>query len=156
MLLALLQISWLLWSSCPLVGWLTPQMLIISFDLRVRETGIHPSQRAVCPLLDSLAYILTSLCLLDKPFAAVFRGSICCVDWCRELLRKISPELKRIFVRFRLETGHHQIHCKLPKASRRFLNIVQTLESEDSNTMAGNRSRHAPLAWASGSSLSSS
>ena len=59
---------------------------------------------------------------------------------CRELLRRTSPELKHIFVRLCLETGHHQIHCKLPKASHRFLNIDQILQSGDSNTMAGNPS----------------
>ena len=58
----------------------------------------------------------------------------------RELLREIGPELKRIFVKFRLETGHHQIHRKLQKASRRFPNVVETSESAGSNVMGGNPS----------------
>ena len=33
--------------------------IIISFDPRARQTNVHPLQRAVCPLLDNLAYILT-------------------------------------------------------------------------------------------------
>ena len=44
---------------CPLVGWLTPWMLIMSHDLHARQTNVRPSQRAVCPLQDSLAYVLT-------------------------------------------------------------------------------------------------
>ena len=55
-------------------------------------------------------------------------------------VRKISPKLKHIFVRFRLETGYHQTHCKLPKVSPRFLNIDEILESEDGNMMAGSLS----------------
>ena len=59
---------------------------------------------------------------------------------CRELLRQIGPELKRVFVRFCLETGHHQIHRKLSKVSRRILNVVQIAESGGNNTMNGHPS----------------
>ena len=34
-------------------------MSITSSDPRARQTGIRPSQRVVCPLQDSLAYVLT-------------------------------------------------------------------------------------------------
>ena len=33
--------------------------IIMSFDPRARQTNVRPSQRAVCPLLDNLAYVLT-------------------------------------------------------------------------------------------------
>ena len=42
------------------LGWLVDTMdMIISFDPHARQTDVRPSQRAVCPLLDSLAYVLT-------------------------------------------------------------------------------------------------
>ena len=47
----------------------------------------------------------------------------------QELLKEIGPELKHVFVRFRLETGHRQTHRKLTKASRRFVNIDRMSES---------------------------
>ena len=43
------------------LGWLVDTMdMIMSFDPRARQTDVHPSQRAVCPLQDSLAHILTN------------------------------------------------------------------------------------------------
>ena len=59
---------------------------------------------------------------------------------CRELLRENDPEMKRNFVKFRLETGQHQIHRKLPKGQCRFLNVVETSESVSGNMMNGNPS----------------
>ena len=46
----------------------------------------------------------------------------------RELLKEISPELKHIFVKFRLETGHWKVHRKLGKGITRFFNIGRTSE----------------------------
>ena len=51
----------------------------------------------------------------------------------QELLRENGPEMKCNIVKFRPETGQHQIHRKLPKAQHRFLNIVEMLESVSSN-----------------------
>ena len=45
----------------------------------------------------------------------------------QESLKEISPELKHIFVKFRLETGHHQIHRKQQKASHRFPNVCNEM-----------------------------
>ena len=56
-----------------------------------------------------------------------------------ELLKEIGPELKHVFVRFCLETGHRQIHRELPKASSRFLNIIRTLESGETTRWMGIR-----------------
>ena len=53
---------------CPLVaGWLTPWTLITSFDPRARQTDVRPSQRAVCPLQDSLACVSTFLAIVFVP-----------------------------------------------------------------------------------------
>ena len=41
----------------------------------------------------------------------------------RELLKEIGPELKHIFVKFRLETGHREVHRKLGEGTTRFFNI---------------------------------
>ena len=42
------------------LGWLVDTMdIIISFDPRARQTNVRPSQRAVCPLSDNLAHVLT-------------------------------------------------------------------------------------------------
>ena len=46
----------------------------------------------------------------------------------RELLKEISPELKHIFVKFRLETGHRDVHRKLGKGITRFFSIGRTSE----------------------------
>ena len=44
-----------------------------------------------------------------------------------------DDELKHIFVKFCLETGHRQMHCNLTKASSRFINIDRMSESGETS-----------------------
>ena len=41
----------------------------------------------------------------------------------QESLKEISPELKHVVVKFRLETGHREVRRKLGKGTTRFFNV---------------------------------
>ena len=49
----------------------------------------------------------------------------------RELLKEIGPEFKHIIVKFRLKTGHREVHRKLGEGTTRFFNIGWTSESRE-------------------------
>ena len=53
--------------------------------------------------------------------------------WHRELLKEIGPELKHVFVKFRLKTGHQWIHRNLDEGITRFFNIGWTSESRETS-----------------------
>ena len=78
--------------------------------LAVRQRAPAPPLAVVAPFTKR-----ETLGVLSQPTPTVqWRMSVA------ESLKGIGPELRHIFVRFRLETGHCQMHRRLPRASRRF------------------------------------